>query len=139
MRVPLPGPFDAFWKHKMSRTSWVAAALLAGTLASACVRQMPRTPSSGVRLPPASAEREPGYTALGSGHLIQSVTAGGQFVTLEDGSRWEVEPSVQFKTADWQPDAPVTVRPSRPAGPYSYELVNTQDDEGALARLMPRR
>ena len=123
----------------MSRTPQIAPALLAGTLVSACVRQVPRTPSSGVTLPPASAEREPAYTALGSGHLIQSVTEGGQFVTLEDGSLWDVEPSALFQTADWQPGASVTVRSSRPVGPYSYELINTQDDEAALARYMPRR
>jgi hypothetical protein len=123
----------------MSWTRQMAVSLLAGALAGACVHQPPRTPSSGAGLRPASAEREPPYTALGSGHLIQSVTPDGQFLTLEDGSLWELEPSVRFKTADWQPEAPITVRPSRPVGPYAYELINTQDDEGALARYVPRR
>ena len=117
----------------------MAVAVLASTLVNACLHEAPRTPLSGDALPPASAEREPGYTALGSGHLIQSVTADGAVVTLEDGSLWEVEPSARFKTADWQPDAPVTVRSSQPVGPYSYELINTQDDEGALARYVLRR
>jgi hypothetical protein len=139
MRVPLPMPIDAFRRHQMSRTPRMAVALLAGTLVSACVHQPPRTPSSGVGLPPVSAEREPPYTALGSGHLIRNVTPDGQFVTLEDGSLWEVEPSDWFKTADWQQDASATVRPSGPVGRYSYELINTQDDEGALARYVPRR
>jgi hypothetical protein len=67
------------------------------------------------------------------------VSPGGQYVTLEDGSVWEIEPSVRFQTVDWQADAPVTVRRAQGEGPFVYELVNTQDDEGALARYVGPR
>ena len=63
----------------------------------------------------------------------------GRYVTLEDGSVWEIEPSVRFQTADWQLQAAVTVRRATPDGPFTYELDNTQDDEGALARYVPPR
>jgi hypothetical protein len=80
----------------------------------------------------------PTYEAIGGGHLLQKVSADGQFVTLEDGSLWEIEPSVRFQTADWQPMAAVTVSRAQGVGPYVYELANTQDDEGALARYISR-
>jgi hypothetical protein len=79
------------------------------------------------------------YSAYGGGHLIRLVSAGGQFVTLEDGSMWEIEPSVWFQTADWQIEAPVTVRRASGGGAFVYELVNTQEDEGALARHVKPR
>jgi hypothetical protein len=78
----------------------------------------------------------PSYEALGGGHLIQKVSANGQFVTLEDGSLWEIEPSVRFQTVDWLPMAAVTVSRAQGVGPYVYELANTQDDEGALAKYV---
>ena len=80
----------------------------------------------------------PQYEAIGGGHLVQKVSADGQFVTLEDGSVWEIEPSVRFQTADWQPMAAVTVSRAHGVGPYVYELANTQEDEGALARYISR-
>src|SRR5260221_209767 len=129
---------DAARRQEMSRTLQLTVAVLAGVLASACVHQEQRAPSSGAGVSPPSVERRAEYASPGSGHLVRSVTPDGQVVTLEDGSRWEVEPSGRLGTADWQPDAPVTVRPSRPVGPYSYELTNTQEDEAALARYLPR-
>lgn len=86
----------------------------------------------------AAAIPEPDYSALGGGHLLRSASADGRYVTLEDGSEWEIEPSVRFQTMDWQRDAPMTVRRTQGIPPYVYELVNTQDDEGAMARLVRR-
>jgi hypothetical protein len=82
---------------------------------------------------------EPAYAALGGGHFIRAVNDDGQYVTLEDGSLWEIEPSVRFQTMDWQLQAAVTVRRAIAAGAFTYELDNTQDDEGALARYVPPR
>jgi hypothetical protein len=76
------------------------------------------------------------YQALGSGHFIRSVAMGGQFITLEDGSLWEVEPNARFEAADWKAEAPVTVRAARDRGQYPYELTNTQEDEGVRARYV---
>ena len=96
------------------------------TAAGGCVRQHRTMPEAA------------GYTAYGGGHLIRSVTGGGQFITLEDGSIWEIEPAVRFQTAEWQAEAPVTVRRAHGIGPFVDELVNTQEDEGALARRVSR-
>ena len=104
------------------------------TLASGCATA--RKPA----LEPATAPAaQRAYSALGGGHFIRAVNDDGQYVTLEDGSVWEIEPSVRFETADWQPMAAVTVRRAPGIGAYVYELANTQDDEGALARYVPPR
>ena len=79
------------------------------------------------------------YAALGSGHLLREVSSDGRFVTLEDGSRWEVHPRDRFQTQDWEVNASLTVRTARADEGYAYEIVNTQADEGALARFAPRR
>jgi hypothetical protein len=79
------------------------------------------------------------YAALGGGHLLRDVTADGRYVMLEDGSRWEIHPRDRFQTRDWEPDANLAVRTTRAEDGYGFELVNTQADEGALARFVPRR
>jgi hypothetical protein len=79
------------------------------------------------------------YAALGGGHLLREVTADGRYVMLEDGSRWEIHPRDRFQTRDWEPDANLAVRTTRAEDGYGFELVNTQADEGALARFVPRR
>jgi hypothetical protein len=82
---------------------------------------------------------QPAYAAVGPGHFIRAVNDDGQYVTLEDGSVWEIEPSRRFETADWEVQAAVTVRRANGAGVFTYELDNTGDDEGALARYVPPR
>lgn len=79
------------------------------------------------------------YAALGSGHRLREVTDAGRFVLLEDGSRWEVHPRDRFQTTDWEPNASMSVRTTRADDGYRYEIVNTDADEGALARFAPRR
>jgi hypothetical protein len=80
----------------------------------------------------------PAYAALGPGHYIRA-NDEGHFITLEDGSVWEIERSVWFSTVDWEVQAPVTVRRSNSEGVFTYELDNTQEDEGAPARFVPPR
>jgi hypothetical protein len=115
-------------------TKTVALTLIAACLSAGCVRARPAARSASA--PPAAAA--PSYTALGGGHLLRSVSEDGRYVTLEDGSLWEIEPSVRFQTAEWQPQAPISVRTGRGMDGYTYEIVNTQDDEGAMARFIPR-
>ena len=79
------------------------------------------------------------YAALGSGHLLREVSEHGRFLMLEDGSRWEIHPRDRFQTDDWEPNASLTVRTTRVEDGYGFEIVNTQTDEGALARFVPRR
>ena len=79
------------------------------------------------------------YTALGGGHLIQSVSADGRYVTLEDRSLWEIQPRSWFQTADWLAAAGATVRTALAEDGYLYEIVNTDEDEGAMAKYIPVR
>jgi hypothetical protein len=79
------------------------------------------------------------YAAMGGGHLLRERSTDGRFLMLEDGSRWEIHPRDRFQTEDWEPNASLTVRTTRAEDGYGYEIVNTQTDEGALARFVPRR
>src|SRR6058998_3329738 len=45
----------------------------------------------------------PTYAALGGGHLIRTVSREGRYVTLEDGSVWEIDPVMWFETVQWEP------------------------------------
>ena len=84
-----------------------------------------------------AAARTPAYTALGGGHIVRAVSADGRYVTLEDGSRWEVAPKDRYQTAEWDVSAAVTVRtlPGEENG-FGYELTNTSTDEGAIANYV---
>jgi hypothetical protein len=64
------------------------------------------------------------------------VRENGRFLTLEDGSRWETDPDVRFQTAEWQVEAQITVRHASEQSGYTYELDNTDEDEGALAKYL---
>jgi hypothetical protein len=83
--------------------------------------------------------RSPAYSAVGGGHLLRAVTDGGRYVTLEDGSRWEIVGRDQYQTADWEASANITVRNlTRPENGFYYEVINTTIDEGAVANYVPR-
>jgi hypothetical protein len=116
----------------MSRAFVGLVALL--ILGSGCASKSTPAPE-----PARKGAAEASYTALGGGHFIRAVNDDGQYVTLEDGSVWEIDPTVRFQTMDWQLQAAVTVRRANGAGAFRYELDNTQDDEGALARYVPPR
>jgi hypothetical protein len=112
------------------------------TLASGCAaaHKPELEPANRTAVEPARKPAlQPAYAALGPGHFIRAVNDDGQYVTLEDGSVWEIEPSRRFETSDWQVQAAVTVRRANGVGVFTYELDNTGDDEGALARYVPPR
>ena len=77
------------------------------------------------------------YSAAGPGHYIRMVGDGGLTVTLEDGSVWDLDPSAQDRTAHWQPLAGiiVTSEGDQIENGFNYFLNNSDDDEGALAKL----
>jgi hypothetical protein len=87
---------------------------------------------------PPEAGRAAAYSAVGGGHLIQQVSPDGRYVTLEDRSRWEVHPRVRFQTADWATPVGATVRNARDEDGYTYQIVNTDEDEGVPARYLGR-
>jgi hypothetical protein len=86
----------------------------------------------------AAAATKKAYSALGGGHVVRAVSDVGRYVTLEDGSRWEIDPWARYLTVEWESSANITVRPASPeeAG-FGYELINTNTDDGALANLVP--
>jgi hypothetical protein len=124
---------------RLSRAFVVLVASL--TVASGCAaaHKPAREPNRPASEPARRPALQPAYAALGPGHFIRAVNDDGQYVTLEDGSVWEIEPSRRFETADWEVQAAVTVRRANGAGVFTYELDNTGDDEGALARYVPPR
>jgi hypothetical protein len=88
----------------------------------------------------ASAPPKKAYSALGGGHLVRAVSDAGRYVTLEDGSRWDIQPGARYQTVEWESSANVTVRPaSREDAGFGYELINTSTDESALANLVSSR
>ncbi len=87
---------------------------------------------------PLAQDPGPGYKGVGSGHYVRGVTEDGQFVTLEDASRWEIDPRDRFRTVEWAADEGVTVRRATSETGFDYQLDNTDRDEGADARYLPR-
>ncbi len=81
---------------------------------------------------------EKSYTGVGPGHFVLSVTSNGQFVTLEDKSRWEIDPGAWFRTMYWQAETNISVRRAEPGAEYAYTLINLDQDEGAGAQYLPR-
>lgn len=80
-------------------------------------------------------ERRKTYGAPGAGHYIKDIVNEGLTVTLEDGSVWAIDPTEQYSTRDWQVFAGIAVSQLEP-GDFDYMLNNTDDDEGAPARLI---
>ncbi len=89
-------------------------------------------------IPPRAQDPGQGYSGIGAGHYVRTVTEDGHFVTLEDASRWEIVPRDRFRTAEWQADEGVTVRRGQTQDGFDYELDNTDRDDGAFARYLPR-
>jgi hypothetical protein len=58
-------------------------------------------------------------------------------VTLEDNSVWDLDPRSQFFTIEWQALEGISVRRSDSERNFSYEIDNTDSDDGALARYSP--
>jgi hypothetical protein len=78
------------------------------------------------------------YSALGGGHYIKSVAPGGTSLTLEDGSRWDVDPRQYFAVAAWQPDDLISIRRSNSDPAFAFEVDNTSQDDGSLANYRVR-
>lgn len=78
------------------------------------------------------------YGATGGGHYITAVAPGGTRLTLEDGSRWDIDVRQHFRVADWQAEDLISVRRSNDDPAFAYEVDNTSRDEGVLANLLAR-
>jgi hypothetical protein len=75
------------------------------------------------------------------GLYVRAVEEGGRYVTLEDGSVWEVEISDRATSASWQPEDFVGIRSiAAPRGDYEHLLTRVGDlEQRAAARLAGRR
>ena len=91
-----------------------------------------------LRLVGSSPKYSAAYGAVGGGHFIKAVSPGGTRVTLEDGSRWDMDPRQHFAVADWQPDDLISVRRSTDDKAFAFEVDNTSRDDGALANHLTR-
>lgn len=91
-----------------------------------------------LRLVGSSPKYSNAYGAMGGGHYIKAVSPGGTRVTLEDGSRWDMDPRQYFAVADWQPDDLISVRRSTDDKAFAFEVDNTSRDNGALANHLTR-
>ena len=78
------------------------------------------------------------YAALGGGHYVTAIAPGGTSITLEDGSRWDMDPGQYFAIAGWQIDDLIAVRRSTSSPAFAYEVENTSQDAGALANHRAR-
>jgi hypothetical protein len=78
------------------------------------------------------------YSALGNGHYIKTVAPDGARVTLEDGSRWDMDPRLHFSIAAWEPDDLITERRSTDDPSFPFSVDNTSRDDGAAAKHLSR-
>ena len=91
-----------------------------------------------LKLRSVAAKYSDAYTGVGGGHLLKSVAPGGTQVTLEDGSRWDIEETRHFAVAEWQPDDLITVRRDASAPEFAFTVDNTTQDDGAQANYRVR-
>jgi len=78
------------------------------------------------------------YAAIGGGHFIKVVAPGGTQLTLEDGSRWDIDPRQYFAVTNWQPDDLISIRREESDPDFSFEVDNTTQDDGSLANFRIR-
>ena len=86
----------------------------------------------------AAAKYSTNYSAIGGGHYIKAVAPGGTQVTLEDGSRWDIDARQHFAVAGWQPDDLIAIRRADGDPDFSFEIDNTSQDDGSLANYRVR-
>lgn len=117
--------------------STVALALLAlASAASPLAGQAPWNPA-----PSCLSDWSCGPNRAPLGLYVRAVDEGGRYVTLEDGSVWEVEISDRATSASWQPEDFVGVRSiGAPRGDYEHLLTRVGDlEQRAAVRLAGRR
>ncbi len=91
-----------------------------------------------LRLVSSVRKYSPNYDALGGGHYIKAIARDGSRVTLEDGSRWDIDPRLKFLVSGWATDDLISVRRSNDEAAFTFEIDNTSQDDGALANRLTR-
>ncbi len=75
------------------------------------------------------------YGAAGPGHFIRAIGDGGGTITLEDGSVWNVDLRTQFKVAEWEALAGITVHATEEDPDFNYILNNADEDDWTFVTL----
>jgi hypothetical protein len=85
------------------------------------------------------ARRPRFYRSVVPGLRIVAVADGGTFITLQDGTEWEVYLPDRTSTVQWRRGDWVTVKLAPIAqGRYDYRLGNGRTDTGAIAKFRGR-
>jgi hypothetical protein len=80
------------------------------------------------------------YSGTGNGHWVQENISSGDFILLEDGSLWKIDPFDTINASLWLPISNITVIQSSDGSPgYDYLLINTDDSEKAHAQYIGNR
>ena len=109
--------------------------LFAVTVPSANAQQTPLAPT-----PAWSPDWSCGALWPPVGFYVDSVSDGGRYITLEDSTIWEVQPTDRAGVAGWQRDNFVQVHHiAAPSDGYEWLFTNvTQQDWKAAVRLAGR-
>jgi len=75
------------------------------------------------------------YSGNSRGHIVAEVTGAGRFVTLEDGSHWEVYEGFMSRSLRWQAGDLITVKPASD-DEFPYLLVNINFNDSVESRLI---
>jgi hypothetical protein len=92
-------------------------------IASLSSESLPKAKEPTLSVIPRAATRPIAQPACQSGHWIKSVDGDGKIITLEDGSKWEVDDVDTVDTAIWLPISDVVV--------CETKMINTDDNESA--------
>lgn len=77
------------------------------------------------------------YAGVGAMHWIKDITEETVYVTLEDGSLWQIDPLDDIAVSLWLPTTEIVVIESKEGSAgYNYLLINTEDGEKAHAKYM---
>ena len=77
------------------------------------------------------------YAGTGGGHWVKENIDNGEFILLEDGSLWQVDPFDKIDVSLWLSLSEITVVESSGGSVgYDYLLINTDDDEKAHAKYV---
>lgn len=74
------------------------------------------------------------YSGDSRDHQIQSVEDSGDFIVLEDGSRWQIYEGFVAKTRNWQVGEMITVTENRDEL-FPYRLINVHKNESVEVKL----
>ncbi|MEP6574377.1 MAG: hypothetical protein ABJD11_16880 [Gemmatimonadota bacterium] len=83
------------------------------------------------------SERPGGITP--TSYSVVKILAGGQFVVLQDGSKWEIAPEDRPVSAAWTRGQSIVLSPiGAPTGEFDTQFTNGEADRHAASRFAGR-